>query len=150
MHAPVLELPTLEPTFRARYCPLRRLIFTLGVGALLASGGVHAQPCEVVDSRGDSRDVVCTLNASEAVRFYRFRADFSGSHDDTRVWIVPVVDGVPVHCAAGSKTLSEAEDGDVTLACRFQRDIKADTKQILSVRIAWRHAQPGEFGLDLE
>jgi hypothetical protein len=150
MHAPVLELLPLEPARRARCRPLRRLIFTLGIGALLASGGVHAQQCEVVDSRGDSRDVMCMLNASESVRFYRFRADFSGSHDDTRVWIVAALDGAPVRCATGSKTLSEAEDGDVTLACRFQPDAKADTKQILSVRIAWRHAQPGEFGLDLE
>jgi hypothetical protein len=93
---------------------------------------------------------VCTLHASEPVRTYRFRADFSGSHDDTRVWITVMLDGAPARCEAGSKTLSEAEDGDVTLACRFKLDAKSDTKPVLNVRIAWRHAEPGDFGLDLE
>lgn len=150
MHAPVLERPNLEGTRRARWGAVSRRILTLGVGLLFASGLAHAQRCEVVDSRGDSRDVACTLNARETVQYYRFRADFSGSHDDTKVWIIATLDGAPVRCEEGSKTLSEAEDGDVTLACRFQPDARADTKQILGVRIAWRHAQPGEFGLDRE
>ena len=150
MRTSILKRSASERPPSARKRAVHCLILPLGAGALLASGLAFGHPCEVADSRGDSSDIVCVLHASDAARLYRFRADFSGSHDDTRVWIEATLDGAPVRCEEGSRTLSEAEDGEVTLACRFRLDGPAGTKRILGVRIAWRHAEPAGFALDQE
>lgn len=66
------------------------------------------------------------------------------------MWIDATLDGAPVRCEEGSKTRSEAEDGEVALVCRFRLEAPVDTKRILGVRIAWRHAEPASFALDRE
>lgn len=104
-------------------------------------------PCA---ARGNSLDVVCALSVNEAAQTYRFKADFSGSHDDTSVRISPTLDGVPVQCGAGSRTVSNFETGDVTLACRFRVEPKAGAQQVLGVTIFWSHADPAGYALDLE
>lgn len=66
------------------------------------------------------------------------------------MWIDATLDGAPVRCEEGSKTRSEAEDGEMTLACRFRLEAPVGTKRILGVRIAWRHAEPAGFALNRE
>ena len=84
MHTSILKRFASERPPRAHRGAVNHLILPLGGGALLASGLAFGQPCEVAGSRGDSLDVACVLDASAEEGLYRFRADFLGSHDDTR------------------------------------------------------------------
>jgi len=101
-------------------------------------------PCKPQAQGYDSQTIECTL--SGAAKRYRFRASFSGSHDDTTASMSTVLDGAPLACDKGSKTELMGEDGEVSLECRFSIADKPDTKH-LSVTLSWRHAQYKDFEL---
>lgn len=137
---------------RSRLTVLRRgqQVLAAALACLPLAGVAWAERCEVAAARGNSLDVVCALSVNEAAQTYRFKADFSGSHDDTSVRISPTLDGVPVQCGEGSRTVSNFETGDVTLACRFRVEPKVGAQQVLGVTIFWSHADPAGYALDLE
>lgn len=128
-----------------------RLIAALVV--LTLPGLAMAEGCESHTPRADRRDISCSLSASETTQRFRFKALFSGSHDDTAASLAPTLDGKPLACEAGSKTqLTGEEEGDVALECRFSiaPAAGAGAKQALRVLISWHHAQymAFEFGLE--
>jgi hypothetical protein len=117
--------------------------------ALAAVGPAAAQgkpPCDSQAPGYDSHDIKCTLDASSTSRRYRFKASFSGSHDDTTASITSTLDGAPLACDKGSKTSTQGEDGEVGLECRFSVAGGPGMKR-LEVRVQWRHAQYKDFEL---
>ena len=121
--------------------------------AVLAAGPATAQgkpPCESQPPGYDSHEVKCALSATGAAQRFRFKANFSGSHDDTTASITAVLDGAPLTCQKGSKTSTEGEDGEISLDCRFSIAGQPGTKRVLSVTVRWRHAQYADFRLEPE
>ncbi|WP_216075105.1 hypothetical protein, partial [Acinetobacter baumannii] len=59
--------------------------------------------CEVQAPGADRRQVTCPLSASGATQRFRFKARFSGGHDDTKASITPTLNGAPLVCDKGSK-----------------------------------------------
>jgi hypothetical protein len=107
----------------------------------------HPLQCESQTPRPDRRDIRCALSASESAQRYRFKAHFSGSHDDTTASLTPTLDGQPLTCNAGSKTQTEGEEGDVSLECRFSITQSGSAAQAFRVVLAWHHAQYMAFEL---
>lgn len=111
----------------------------------------HAAPpspdCEVQSQTYDSREVSCTIPAASQTRRFEFIARFSGSHDDTRASIRPSLSGQPLVCDEGSKTSLFAEDGDVSLQCRFTLQVAARDGARLLVTVRWSHAEYTDFQL---
>jgi hypothetical protein len=122
------------------------LPFALGAGAAHAAPGAPV-PCESPAPGRQALEVSCPLKGTEKPQRYRFRASFSGSHDDTTVSITPTLDGAPLACDAGSTTSLTGEDGDITLECRFSLADPADASRLLRVRVAWYHAWYTDFAL---
>jgi hypothetical protein len=119
-----------------------------GMDSAIAQGNLR---CETqAPPFGDRRDIECPLNAAATAQRFRFKANFSGGHDDTRASITATINDAPLACDAGSKTSLFGEDGDVSLECRFRVAEKTDTKQVLKVTIRWYHAQYTDFELDSE
>lgn len=122
-----------------------------GLAVAAAVGPVQAQnkgQCESLVSPGDTRDIKCALSASGTVQRYRFRANFSGSHDDTTASMTATLNGSPLVCEQGSKTSLRFEDGDVSLECRFSISQTSGTQSVLAVSLLWSHAQYTDFELD--
>jgi len=101
--------------------------------------------CEVTGPGYDSHDIRCSLSANGATQRFRFKANFSGSHDDTMAEMTTTLNGAPLACEKGSKTSLMGEDGEVSLFCRFSINDKAGTKHLLAVTVTWRHAQYKDF-----
>jgi hypothetical protein len=106
--------------------------------------------CETKPSLGDIREVSCPLTASGNAQRFRFKANFSGGHDDTRAAMSATLKGAPLACDAGSKTSLFGEDGDVSLECRFSMTEKAGTELVLRMTIRWSHAQYTDFEFGAE
>ena len=111
--------------------------------ALLLAGVAHASdgekfPCKASGPGGDLLDVECRV-AAAAERRMLFKADFSGSHDDTQAAISGTLDGVPLACEEGSKTNTQGEDGEVSLLCRFVLR-PGPGERLLKFNVSWRHA----------
>jgi hypothetical protein len=122
--------------------------FVLAAGAAAPAGAAPAPavPCVAQPSAGDLKNVSCRLPAATTTGRFRFKADFSGGHDDTMASIALTLNGEPLECAPGSKTRLMGEDGDVFLECRF--DIAPSTQsQLVAVTIRWSHAQYEGFDL---
>lgn len=83
----------------------------------------------------------CRLQPSASTQHFRFKVDFSGSHDDTRAALEATLDGAPFDCADGSKTNTESEDGEVSLDCRFTVAANPAAPAELLVAVRWYHAQ---------
>jgi len=120
----------------------------------LAVGGENApaidagkQQCESQTPGGDSLDIKCSLEPNGSIQRFRFKAHFSGGHDDTRAWMEATIDERPLPCEEGSKTQLEGEEGEVSLECRFSLTEKSGTKR-LAVKVRWSHAQYTSFALD--
>lgn len=103
--------------------------------------------CESTTFGGDHRAIKCPLKASAADQRFRFKANFSGGHDDTNARMTATLDGAPLACAKGSKTSLFGEDGDVSLECRFAIDGKAGAAHVFGVTLLWSHAQYTDFEL---
>lgn len=116
-----------------------------GVNAAQAQENIH---CESLAAAGDTRDISCPLNASGTLQRFRFKANFSGGHDDTIASMTPSLDGVPLACEEGSKTSLMGEEGDVNLECKFSITQSAGTDHVLTVALSWGHALYTDFELD--
>ncbi len=139
---------------------IRSILFSALVAAVPLGGAGAAEPikpikpinqraavqCEAQASPGDLRNIACPLKASTTPRRYRFKADFSGGHDDTMASMALSLDGAPLACDEGSKTSLMGEDGDVSLECRFSVP-QAAGAPVLKVVVKWSHAQYTDAGL---
>ena len=113
-----------------------------------AQAAEEAQPklhCDSPTTAGETRDVICPLNTSGALQRFRFKANFSGGHDDTMASMQATLDAAPLDCEKGSKTSLMGEDGEVSLECKFSIAEKAGTQHVLRMTISWRHAQYTDF-----
>ena len=121
-----------------------------GAGAMdgaMAQGKPQCESRESLAPSGEIRDIVCPLSAAGSSQSYRFKANFTGSHDDTSASLAATLDGAPLACAQGSKTNLMGEDGEVSLDCRFAVAPKAGSQQVLRVMVTYRHAQYTDFEL---
>jgi len=102
--------------------------------------------CEPALGR-DKLMVVCSIDASQ-VRWVRVRVHLTGSHDDTTASMEVAIGDVPATCDADSKTSTEGEDGDVTLACRFTTSGGSGAATTLRATARWFHAHYVGFEVD--
>lgn len=130
--------------------PMAFAFILAGLPAILIADCVRAEGKLACDSHGtiSERDIVCHMTSPEA-RSFRFKADFSGSHDDTTASLEASLDGQPLQCMEGSKTELAGEDGDVSLLCRFALAGSPDSRRV-TVRLSFRHAQFVDFQLAAE
>lgn len=115
------------------------VLFFLGLSSAHAQEKLH---CESQTAGGDARDFTCPLISSGTSQHFRFKADFSGSHDDTTMSMTATLNGEPLTCEKGSTTSRRFEDGDVSLDCRFST---TGTARVLGVALIWSHAQYVDF-----
>ena len=121
-------------------------LLLIGVAARAATPAASPAPtCAAEAARGDRRSFTCQLPVSEKPQRFRFKANFSGGHDDTSASMALMLNEVPLACDPGSKTKLFGEDGDVSLECRFSAVGKAGTKLVLRVSLKWSHAQYSNF-----
>lgn len=92
----------------------------------------------------------CRLQPSASTQHFRFKVNFSGSHDDTRAALEATLDGAPFDCADGSKTNTESEDGEVSLDCRFTVAANPAAPAVLVVAVRWHHAQYMGYTLSVD
>jgi len=113
--------------------------------AIAASAGPawaeDALACETQSVNFKKREYRCPLTATGSAQQIRFKANFSGSHDDTQLSMNLSLDGLPVSCDKSSKTWLNGEDGDVSLECNFVFDAAAGTKKILRATVNIYHAE---------
>lgn len=90
----------------------------------------------------DTDVFTCPLSAARVATKYRFKANFTGVHDDTMVSLIPLLNEQPLTCAEGSKTRFVGDElGDSSLECRFTLPADAGDKPVLKVRMKWSHAE---------
>jgi len=110
------------------------------------AGPAYAQDalvCETQSVHFKWREYRCPLTVNANAQNLRFTADFTGSHDDTRLSISLSLDGLPVTCGKGSKTWLNGEDSeasDVGLECQFVLDGAAGSQRMLRAVINIYHA----------
>jgi len=100
-----------------------------------------ALACETQSVNFKKREYRCPLTANGSAQQLRFKATFSGSHDDTQLSMNLSLDGLPVSCDKSSKTWRNGEDGDVSLECNFVFEAAAGTKKILRATVNVYHAE---------
>lgn len=104
-----------------------------------------SQPvCEVESPGQDSREVSCVIPASPEAQRFEFVVNFSGGHDDTSASMQAALDERPLGCEENSKTSLFAEDGEVSLYCRFTV-ASAPQSARLKIAFRWNHAQYTSF-----
>ena len=101
----------------------------------------ESMPCDTQSDAWDRREFRCPLTADGNERRLRFKANFSGGHDDTEASMALTLDGVPVACNPGSKVSLFGEDGDVSLECHLVLAGPVDTKRMLGATVKFRHAE---------
>jgi hypothetical protein len=106
-----------------------------------AAPGQENRVCESQSPGGDFVQFSCPLRTVGIAQQWRFEAFFSGGHDDTSASMSLTLDGAPLDCEEGSKTRLFAEDGDVSLMCRFHLRGVAGERLIVGVDLLWSHAQ---------
>jgi len=117
-------------------------IFFLAIAATAVPAYAEdALACETQSVNVKKREYRCPLTANGREQQMRFKANFSGSHDDTQLSMTLAMDGLPVSCSKGSKTWLNSEDGDVSLECKFVIDGATGTKKILRVTVNIYHAE---------
>lgn len=131
---------------------IARLLSCVFTGLVAATGAELAEAqqelhCESKALSYKSREVECPLDAAAAAQRFRFKANFTGSHDDTTANMTASLNGSALACDEGSKTSSEGEDGDVTLECKFSVMEQAETRSVLKVALHWHHAELTDFEL---
>jgi hypothetical protein len=90
----------------------------------------------------DTHIFTCPLKAAKAEKRYRFKANFSGVHDDSMVSLIPLLNEQPLTCGPGSKTRFVGDEmGDSSLDCRFTVSASAGEKPVLKVQMKWSHAE---------
>jgi hypothetical protein len=116
------------------------VILTLAVTAGSA-GAAEVLTCDTQSAGWDLHEYRCPLTANGAEQRLRFKADFSGGHDDTEASMVMTLDGVPLACSQGSKTSLFGEDGDVSLVCHLALTGPPGSKSLLGATVKFRHAE---------
>jgi len=113
-------------------------LFTMGAGTAFAE---EVLICQTHATNWKWQEFRCPLTINKEGQKMLFKADFSGSHDDTRLSMTLSLDGVPVACSQNSKTSLLGEDGNVSLECHFAPGGTAGTKRTLGAVIQIWHAQ---------
>ena len=126
---------------------MRLAALVLAAAAANPAAAQGKPPCDAQAPGYDNHVVKCALNTTGTAKRYRFKASFSGSHDDTTASMTTTLDGAPLACDKGSKTELMGEDGEVSLDCRFAIEGQAGAKHLLAVTLSWRHAQYKDFEL---
>ncbi len=133
---------------------MKRLIAALVIAVVQApvsaagSDPVAAAGAPVCESQSpgfEMLDVSCPLKASGKPQSFHFKALFTGGHDDTKATIEPTLNGQPLECEPGSKTSLFAENGDVSLDCKFSLKEKKGSPQVFKVAVVWTHCQYTDF-----
>lgn len=96
--------------------------------------------CEPPTFGRDKLSLVCALGPS-APQAVHVNIHFIGSHDDTTASIAVALGDASVTCDAGSQTSTAAEDGYVTLDCRFTAPGGPGRATLLRASAQWLHAQ---------
>lgn len=113
-------------------------LFAMGFGTAFAADVLS---CELQSADRKRREYRCPLTAKGSEQQLRFKADFTGSHDDTQLSMSLTLDGVPVICSRDSKTWLNGEDGNVSLDCNIALNGSVGTKQILGATVNIWHAE---------
>jgi hypothetical protein len=121
----------------------------LAIGMQAASAETKIT-CESPPAPGDLREIRCPLVASGNAQRFRFKANFSGGHDDTRASLKASLDDSPLACDPDSKTSLFGEEGDISLECGFSMTGNADRVHILTVTLLWSHTQYMDIELHLD
>jgi hypothetical protein len=112
--------------------------------------GTENSACESDWAGGDFVQFTCPLPVHGTQKKWRFKAEFSGGHDDTSASMKLTIDGAPLDCETGSKTKLFGEDGDVSLECHFRVGGHAGPQPVLGVALLWSHAQYARTELVVE
>jgi len=112
-------------------------LFSMGPGVAQAA---EVLTCETYATNWKWQEFRCPLTIDRDGQKMLFKADFSGSHDDTRLSMTLSLDGEPVACSKNSKTSLIGEDGSVSLECHFVPDGTPGTKRVLGALIQIWHA----------
>ena len=121
---------------------------TMASGPSLAAGHAKAS-CESQALTFDSKEIKCSLRASDDKQHFRLTVNFSGGHDDTSAAMTVSLNGEPLACEPGSKTRLMAEDGDVSLICLFSIAEGSARTFVLRSVVSWKHAEYTSFDLAL-
>jgi hypothetical protein len=114
------------------------LILAVPAGSACAA---EVLTCDTQSAGWDRHEYRCPLTASGAEQRLRFKADFSGGHDDTAASIAFTLDGAPLACNQGSKTSLFGEDGDISLECHFALTGPPGTQRLLGATVKFSHAE---------
>lgn len=130
----------------AAVVPLDASTVAAAQGAAGAADPKAGDPgCDLAFPTYDSREVSCPIRGSGRLRRFRFKALFSGGHDDTSASIQPALEDRPLVCDPGSKTSLFAEDGDIGLECSFSIALPVDAVRTFKVTVKWNHAIYTDF-----
>jgi hypothetical protein len=113
-------------------------LFAMGAGTACAE---EVLACQTHATNWKWQEFRCPVTINKEGQKMLFKADFSGSHDDTRLSMTLSLDGAPVACSQNSKTSLLGEDGNVSLECHFVPGGTAGTKRMLGALIQIWHAQ---------
>jgi hypothetical protein len=131
-------LGALRSSMLWRFAAAIICLFFMGAGTACAA---ESLACETYASNWKWQEFRCPLTINKEGQKMLFKADFSGSHDDTRLSMTLSLDGVPVACSQNSKTSLLGEDGNVSLECHFAPSGTHGTKRMLGAVIQIWHAE---------
>ena len=121
---------------------LAALLATASVPGAAQADDASRSTCRVDATAYDAREITCPLAPSGTARRVVFTARFSGGHDDTMARIETFLNGEPLRCGEGSRTSLFAEDGDVSLHCRFSvAAAAAGNAGMFRSIVRWSHAE---------
>jgi hypothetical protein len=106
-----------------------------------SSAAAEVLTCDTQSAGWDRHEYRCPLTANGTEQRLRFKADFSGGHDDTEASIAFTLDGAPLACSQGSKTNLFGEDGDISLECNLSVTGPPGTKRMLGATVKFSHAE---------
>lgn len=124
-------------------------ILLAGVSALALAGCATTTPaafspadaCSERSTAFGRQEIQCQLPKTGFTGKLRFKANFSGGHEDTSARIEPSIDDVPLACDEGSKVHLVQEDGDVSLWCDFAVADPMRGNGVFKVVVWWGHAE---------
>jgi hypothetical protein len=104
--------------------------------------------CESKTTGGDYFEIRCPLQPRDNAA-WRFRAIFTGVHDDSAANMAVSVDGTAVACGPGSKPRllglgdeeSAGSDGFIECLLELELESGASAQRQLLVVLTWKHAQ---------
>jgi hypothetical protein len=100
----------------------------------------QTEACTETATAYETREVQCRVPAQFAGKL-RFKANFSGGHDDTVARLESFWNDAPLACNEGSKTWLSAEEGDVSLWCDFPSAGQARDGGVFNIAFRWSHAE---------